>query len=110
MRALESALTVDQIDATNLVCMEHLSRRGQLIEHYHKERHRVEVERASGKKGVMEMEGGEVFMGMTGEEGILMISPQLVAHVSKEMERQGSIDKASRKAREERQLRRKDMG
>ena len=41
-----------------------------------------------------------------GATGAVMIAPALVEYVSKELERQASIDKQSRKAREERALKR----
>ena len=45
-------------------------------------------------------------MGARGAAGYVMIAPALIEHVSKELEKQASIDKQGRKAREERPLRR----
>mmetsp|Transcript_112135 Transcript_112135/g.323943 ORF Transcript_112135/g.323943 Transcript_112135/m.323943 type:complete len:376 (+) Transcript_112135:146-1273(+) len=110
MRALQDGLEYDQLDLVNLVLCEHLVRRAQLIEYYHRERTRQEMSLGSGgsaSKGLIEHEEQDAFMGTAGLTGSLMICPALVEHVSREMERQSSIDKQARKAREERALRRK---
>lgn len=99
-------MEVDQLDAVSVAAFEHMMRRAQLIEHFHKERTRLEASGASTKP-VMDGEEQQVFMGVQFDQGALMICPELVQHTAKELERQSAIDKQSRKAREERALRRK---
>ena len=107
MKASNDGLRYDQVDASNLSFMEHLLRRAQLIEHYHKEKVRAKQEGADGKaKGQIGLEEQELFMGARGAAGYVMIAPALIEHVSRELERQASIDKQARKAREERALHR----
>ena len=106
MRCLQSALEFDQLDAPNLQCLEHVVRRAQLVEHYHKERLRGEAA-SSTARGSLDPEEEQVFLGTHAEEGSLMVAPELVSYVSRELERQSAIDKQARKAREERALRRK---
>jgi len=101
---MSAALEYDQLDAVNLLCLEHVMRRAQLVEHYHKEKKRAD---GSAGKGGVDLEEQAVFMGTAALEGAIMIAPDLVAWVAKEMERQSGIDKQARKAHEERALRRK---
>ena len=105
MRAVTAALEYDQLDAVNLLCLEHVMRRAQLVEYYHKEKKRADG--SSGSKVGIDLEEQAVFMGTQAMEGAIMIAPELIAWVAKEMERQSGIDKQARKAREERALRRK---
>ena len=55
----------------------------------------------------MSLEEQHAFAGTSRSSATLMICPELVQHTAKELERQSAIDKQSRKAREERALRRK---
>ena len=55
----------------------------------------------------MDLEEQTVLLGVHQNQGNLMIAPELITYTSKELERQSAIDKQSRKAREERALRRK---
>ena len=48
-----------------------------------------------------------MFLGTHRGDGSVMVCPALMSFVAKEMETQSAIDKQSRKAREERALRRK---
>ena len=75
------------------------------LEHYHRDR--TKQERESSAIPVVDYEEQSFFMGTNGQESGVMISPELITHVAKELERSSSIDKQARKAREERALRRK---
>ena len=105
LRALQAGAEYDQLDLVNLASMEHLIRSAQLIEYYHRERSRQEG--ASGSTAGMDLEEQTVMLGVHQNQGNLMIAPDLITYTSKELERQSAIDKQSRKAREERALRRK---
>ncbi|CAK0853323.1 unnamed protein product [Prorocentrum cordatum] len=105
LRAVQTGAEYDQLDLVNLAPMEHLLRSAQLIEYYHRERTRQEGA-ASSKTGV-DMEEQTVMLGVHQSQGNLMIAPDLITYTSKELERQSAIDKQSRKAREERALRRR---
>lgn len=112
MRAVQDALEYDEVDLVNLTIGEHMLRRGQLIEYFHREKARQEVSMSGGSasekgRATIEVEEQDAFLGTSGLSGALMISPDLVQHVSRELERQAAIDKQARKAREERALRRK---
>lgn len=108
MRAIEEGAEYDQMDLTNLGLVEHMMRRAQLLEYFHRERIRQELSSstASGKT-VVDLEEQEVFMGTGSAAGSVMICPELVSFVSKELERTAAINKQARKAREEHALRRK---
>ena len=77
-----------------------------MIEYYHRERSRQAA--ASSKDGApVDREESDVFLGLHRGDGTIMVAPALMSFVAKEMEAQSAIDKQSRKAREERALRRK---
>jgi len=105
MKAVEDGVQYDQCDATNLAVYEHVLRKAQLWEFYHKEKTRSEL--AAQKSSVIDLEEQQIFMGSAGAEGSLMICPTLTEWVGKELEKIANVDKQSRKAREERALRRK---
>jgi hypothetical protein len=111
LRAIQYGLEYDQVDGFNLCLVEHLLRRAQMIEYYHRERLRQELSlgtsSAKGSAAGVEFEEQNAFLGTSGSDGALMVCPELMSFVSKEMERQSAVDKQSRKAREERALRRK---
>lgn len=108
MRSIEEGAEYDQMDLMNLGMVEHMMRRAQLVEYFHRERLRQELS-SSGNTGkaVVDLEEQEVFMGTGSTSGSIMICPDLVSFVSKELERTAAIDMQARKAREERALRRK---
>ena len=54
MRAFQDAAEYDQLDCVNLACLEHMLRRCQLIEYYHKEK--VRQANATGSKPVVDLE------------------------------------------------------
>ena len=108
LRAVQAGAEYDQLDIVNLASMEHLLRSAQLIEYYHRERSRQEGATSSKDSKVgLDMEEQTVMLGVHQSQGNLMIAPDLITYTSKELERQSAIDKQSRKAREERALRRR---
>lgn len=108
MRALEEGSEYDQLDLMNLGLVEHMLRRALLVEYFHRERLRQELTSGpAASKGLVDLEGQQVFMGTSSSSGSVTICPDLVSFVSKELERAAAIDKQTRKGREERALRRK---
>ena len=107
MRGIQEGLCYDQMDVSNIAFMEHGLRRAQLIAYHHRELSRLAEEAGGGGKTAVDGDEARVFLGTTAQYGNVMICPELVSHVSKELERQSSIDKQARKAREERALKRK---
>lgn len=80
-------------------------RRLQTIEFSYAERARDAESRAVG--GKLSLEEQTSFGGMTRQFSTLMICPQLLEHVKSETEREASLAKNLRKAREEREATRK---
>ena len=106
MRMVHHLAEYDQLDMTNVAGVEVMLGRAQMIEHFHRERQRMEM--SGGKEKLpIDREEADIFMGATHGETSLMVRPLLVSHIAKELERQSAIDKQARKAREERALRRK---
>ena len=96
MRALEHAATFDQVNVSELACMELLLRRAQLSELRHKER-------------ILSLDPADdfgddsyLYMGTGVTRGQLMIDPELENFVRKQMESEGGIMKERRKLQEER--------
>ena len=103
--ALRHALMVDQLDLVNLLSGEVQLRRLQTIEFSYAEKARELESRAVG--GRLSLEEQTSFGGVTRQFATLMISPQLLEHVKSETEREASLAKNLRKAREEREATRK---
>lgn len=103
--AVRQALLVDQLDGCNLLSIEVQFRRLQTIEFSYAERAREAESRAVG--GKLSLEEQTSFGGMTRQFSTLMICPQLLEHVKSETEREASLAKNLRKAREEREATRK---
>ena len=87
--------TFDQLDMSNLACAEYLFRRLQVLEYYYDERD-VDAGSANARLPMDEM---RAFVG--GGRPTSMVAPNLVDHVSKELERVSGIKKNARKLREE---------
>jgi len=97
MRILELALCFDQLQASELACMEMLIRKAQMIEL----KHRGRVTTAS----VGEVEDdAHLYLGTSHTRGLLMIDPKLEEFVSGELSREAATAKERRKMREERLL------
>eukprot|EP00438_Fugacium_kawagutii_P018856 Skav230896 [mRNA] locus=scaffold2765:199618:204679:- [translate_table: standard] len=103
--SLRQALMVDQLDLVNLLSGEIQLRRLQTIEFSYAEKARELESRAVG--GRLSLEEQTSFGGVTRQFATLMISPQLLEHVKSETEREASLAKNLRKAREEREATRK---
>ena len=103
MRMLARAGEFDGLEVCNLACIEDLLRQVQLIEYAYLQ------ESDSGSKGDGKGKGrpglfeeSSIFAGTHRENGEAMIAPDLLDYVSTEVERDASILKQVRKAREER--------
>ena len=99
------AAEVDQVDVTNLVSIEVTFRRLQTIEFNYQEKVREAEARSIG--GRLSYEEQPVFMGVTRSHTQLMICPALLEHVKVDAEKEASLAKNLRKAREEREALRK---
>lgn len=102
-QALEMAGQYDQLDLSSCAFAEALLRRVQTIEWVYYEKVR-EVEGQSNDR--LTAEELAAFAGASRGGEILMIAPELLAHVRSQVETDVGIMKAMRKAREERELRR----
>ena len=100
------ALQVDQLNGYNLLCLEVIFRRLQTIEFAYAEKAKEAESRAVG--GRLSLEEQQTFGGMTRLASTLMVCPQLLDHVKEEVERDASLAKNLRKAREERELARRN--
>ena len=102
------ALQTDQLDGYNNLCLEVVFRRLQTIEYAYAERAREFESKAVG--GRLSLEEQSTFGGITRQAATLMVCPQLLDHVKSEVERDATLAKNLRKAREERELARKASG
>eukprot|EP00971_Amphidinium_carterae_P349223 6490908-Amphidinium_carterae.2 len=106
LKAINLAGTVDQLDLPNLSIIESLFRQVQMIEHYYREKAQASEEKAACEKklqGVAAVEQ-ELFLGSGRSGHEAMVAPDLMKHISTELEREALISKQARKAREERSL------
>ena len=102
------ALQVDQLNGYNNLFLEVIFRRIQTIEYSYADRAREQESKAVG--GRMSLEEQQTFGGVTRQAGTLMICPELLDYVKSEVERDASLAKNLRKAREERELARRQGG
>lgn len=103
--ALRHALLVDQLDAFNLLTVEIQFRRLQTIEYSYSEKAKEFESKAVG--GRLSLEEQTSFGGVTRQYSTLMICPDLLDHVKAETEKEASLAKNLRKAREEREAARR---
>ena len=106
--ALRQAILVDQLDAYNLLSIEVQFRRLQTIEFSYSEKAKEAEAKAVG--GRLSLEEQTCFGGVTRQYSTLMICPDLLDHVKAETEKEASLAKNLRKAREERDAARKKKG
>ena len=99
--AIRQSLLSDQLDCCNLLSSEIQFRRLQTIEFSYAEKARDLESKAVG--GRLSLEEQTSFGGVTRQYSTLMICPQLLEHVKAETEREASLAKNLRKAREERE-------
>jgi hypothetical protein len=96
----------DQLDVSNLASAESMFRRLQTIEFSYLEKIRdQQAKNAPG--GRMTLEEQALFWGLSRTDSMLMIAPALLDHARAEAEKQASLAKNLRKAREEREVGRK---
>jgi hypothetical protein len=105
MRMFERFGVYDGLDVCNIAAIEELMRQAQLVEYVYLQ----EGEPTSGKgkskgKHIGLYDESAIFAGTHRECGDAMVAPELLDYVSKEVERDASILKQVRKAREERRL------
>ena len=100
----------DQLDLGNLAMAEAITRRLQLIEYQYRERAR-ESQRGGAQGGaassavtglgMMGPEEADLFDGVGRIHSVVCVAPPLVEWISAELRKTAEIDKAARKAREE---------
>ncbi|CAK0789849.1 unnamed protein product, partial [Prorocentrum cordatum] len=105
MKYIELAGTYDQLDLSNCAFAEAIFRRAQTIEWSYHDRLR-EADSASSKDK-MSPEEFSAFSGFSKAGDLLMVAPTLLEFVKGQVEKDAAIMKNIRKAREERELRRK---
>ena len=103
--SLRTALLIDQVDPYNLLSIEVQFRRLQTIEFSYSEKAREAESKAVG--GRLSLEEQTTFGGVTRQYSTLMICPDLLDHVKIETEKEASLAKNLRKAREEREAARR---
>lgn len=102
---LRQMMQVDMINGFNTLSAELMFRRLQTIEYGHAERAREAESRGAG--GKLTLEEQYTFGSMIRQAGTLMVAPQLLTHVKEAVEKDVTLQKNLRKAREERELARK---
>lgn len=105
---LRQLIQVDCLNGFNNLGIELLFRRLQTIEYAHSERARDSESKAAG--GRLSVEEQYTFGSMVRQSATLMIAPSLLDHVKTEVERDVQLQKNLRKAREERELSKKQKG
>ncbi|CAE7239903.1 unnamed protein product [Symbiodinium sp. CCMP2592] len=103
---IKHALQTDQLNGCNLLSLEVMFRRLQTIEYAYSEKAKDSESRAVG--GRLSLEEQQTFGGTTRLASTLMVCPELLEHVKAEVERDASLAKNLRKAREERELARRN--
>ena len=106
--ALRQALLVDQLDAYNLLTIEVQFRRLQTIEFSYSEKAKEMEAKAVG--GRLSLEEQTTFGGVVRQYSTLMVCPDLLSFVKEETEKEASLAKNLRKAREEREAARRQKG
>ena len=102
MKILATALTFDQINVTELACMELVGRRVQMIESKYKPRLLSQTP-SSGASGDP-FEDSHLYMGMNAIRGLVCLSPALETWIGQELSKESLVAKERRKAAEERSM------
>ena len=117
MKMLENAGGYDALDLCNISAIECVLRKVQLVEYvYGQEAPETKKDgkaKGRGKGGTARagmFDEASVFTGSHREAGDVMLCPELLDYVAKEVERDASVMKQVRKAREERKLAAGDQG
>jgi hypothetical protein len=105
LRALEQSGCYDGLDICNISGVEVMLLHAQVIEYACMQD--TPTSKAQNKKGEEHPKGvasleGDIFAGVHRDSGEVMLFPELLDYVAKEVERDASIMKQVRKAREER--------
>lgn len=109
-RYLALAGSYDQLDITNLACLEAVARRLQTIEFQYKKRVKDHERGAGGSTAALagqvliSLDEMDLFEGGGHVSTTVCCSPLLIEHVSHELEKEACIHKEARKAREQRSL------
>lgn len=111
MQSLEIAGCYDGLDVVNLASVELLLRKAQLVEFSYSERGPAppmpdgEKKKGKGKDSRIGMyDETAIFLGSHKEFGEIMVCPDVLEYVQKEVEREAGVMKQIRNAREERSL------
>ena len=100
-KILQTALVYDQVDASNLACMELVVREIQMIEEKY-------AEKMEGEEG--HRAEAHLFLGSSSSRGNVCVDPSLRSWIAEEMRGEAAVLKERRKAREERMLTRSPGG
>ena len=103
-RVLETAVCYDQVNTSNLACMELLCRQIQLIEEQQYEAMFSGKDKDKGGKMEKDVETS-LFFGTQATRGGVCICPALTEWLAKQLQAEAAVSKERRKAREERALR-----
>ena len=98
----------DQLDLPNIAGAEILLRRCQMIEYHHEKR--IQANSGQIQGGGLSRSEASYFTGTHRSTGELMMSPELLEYVGREVEKDVAVDKQLRKAREEAKLCRSNRG
>ena len=107
MRSFQSFGEYDQVDLPSLMGLEVILRRCHMIEYHHEKRSKAVKDKGDTVGGLSRDEAA-YFVGSHRTAGEVMVSPELVEWVSKEIGKDVEVVKQMRKAREESKLARKD--
>ena len=95
----ECAVTVDQLDVSNLECFERLERRRQFVEEVYRQRaEETKLTKSKDPTSITE----QAFYGRPKMAGGAIIDPRLLAHVSKKAQEESELLRQQRKALEAR--------
>jgi hypothetical protein len=97
---VETAITRDQVDASNLICFEQLERRRQFVEETHRQRREAEQFNKNGKPTSASAIAERAFSGTYSQVGGAVICPALVEFAAKRAHEESELLRQQRKALE----------
>jgi hypothetical protein len=97
---VESALTYDQLNVSELLCFEHVARRYQMWEEIYAQSLR-EAESGSGSADWLDER--QIFLGQGRSKGHALVCPLLEQWVAEQLKSESAVLKERRKGREEKQ-------
>ncbi|CAK0895469.1 unnamed protein product, partial [Prorocentrum cordatum] len=95
-RLLQLAVVYDQLNITELACMELVSRKSQMCEYRHRDR------AIGATQGDDLLEDADLYLSLGKTRGLVMVSPSLLSYVSDKLRTEAAILKDKRKMWEER--------